>query len=73
MTKPGTNRHQEIHEKTLEEQQIFDASRTSLIIYLCRSFYWKYIFLTQEQAINIIRILYIIEHRAVKTISPPIC
>ena len=31
MTKPGTNRNQEIHEKTLEEQKIVAASRKSLI------------------------------------------
>ena len=31
MTKPETNRHLEIHEKTLEEQTFVGASRTCLI------------------------------------------
>ena len=31
MTKPGTNRHLEIHEKTLGEQNFLCASRTCLI------------------------------------------
>ena len=28
MTKPGSNRHEEIHEKTLEDKNFFGASRT---------------------------------------------
>ena len=67
MTKPGTIRHEEIHEKILKEQTFFGASRTCLVN-LLMSFILKllkvYIFSTQAQAMDIIRICYIIEHRA---------
>ena len=66
MTKPGNNRHYKIHEKPLEEPTFFGASRTcltNLLMSLILKLLEVCIFI-QEQAMDLIKIWYLIEHRA---------